>query len=349
MSRSVDTPRQAGAWPADDLLLRQLRAARPEPPGEIASPHTRANQLMLERIMGGPPTDGRPNRLGRAPRSPRLVRRLLPGAAAVAAAAATVAGLVVVSPFGSTEPSAAAVVRDAAVASQEALDSGRAVLTVEREGYEEAYEYAFAGDDVGVEITLGPTSGGRYPGQRRIVDGELYWHVGDDPATPWFHQTGGVESRSDFGGDPRSLLASLEPNAGFEVVGDDTVDGVEVTRLHATTPENVRADELSLGEATVSNGTLTDLEVWIDSDDVLRRIDLTMTQTFDMRTGELSGPPGDGPVDIGSLDLESVTNVITASVQFTDIGVPNTIEVPQNVRDVSVEELANPAPPPAIG
>jgi hypothetical protein len=305
--------------------------------------------LMMERIIGGPPAAGGRTRGGRAPRSPREVRRLLPKAAAVAAVAATVGGLVVVSPFGSTEPSAAAVVRDAAAASPEALASGRAVLTVEYEGHQDTYEYAFAGDDVSVEIGLGSTSGNPYPGERRIVDGELYWHVGGDPATPWFHQTGGVESRSDFGGDPRWLLASLAPNAGFEIVGDDTVDGEAVTRLRATTPENVDAGELSLAEATMSNGTVTDLEVWIDSDDVLRRIDLTMTQTFDLMTGTAPGQPGDGPVDVGTVEPESVTQVITASVRFIDIGVPDTIEVPQNVRDVSVEELANPAPPPAAG
>ena len=348
MSRSVDTPRRAETWPADDPLLLRLRAARPETPDEIASPHTSANQVMLERIIGGPRAAGGRYRGGRAPRSRREARRLAPRAAAVAAAAATVAGLVVVSPFGSTEPSAAAVVRDAAAASEEALASGRAVLTVEyQEGYRNTYEYAFAGDDVSVEIGLGSTSSSA-SGERRIVDGELYWHVGDDPATPWFHQTGGMESRNDFGGDPRSLLASLAPNAGFEFAGDDTVDGEAVTRLRATTPDNVDAGELSLGEATVS-GVVTDLEVWIDSDDVVRRIDLTTTQTFDVMTGEGLRQPGDGPLDVGALERETVTQVITASVRFIDIGVPNTIEVPQNVRDVSVEELANPAPPPADG
>ncbi len=263
----------------------------------------------------------------------------------MAAGAATVAGLVVVSPFGATEPSAATLVRNAAVASQEALASGRAALTVEQDGYKDTYEYAFAGDDVSVEIGLASTSA-TASGERRIVDGELYWHVGDDPARPWFHQTGGRESRSDLGGDPRSLLAGLAPNAGFDYVGDDTVDGQAVSRLRATTPENVDAGELSLGEATMSDGAVTDLEVWIDSHDVVRRIDLTTTQTFDLMTGEALGQPGDGPVDFGAFERETMTQVITASVRFTDIGVSNTIEVPQNLRDVSVEELANPGPPP---
>ena len=49
---------------------------------------------------------------------------------------------------------------------------------------------------------------------------------------------------------------------------------------------------------------------------------------------------------VGRRDASGVTQVTTASVRFTDIGVPNTIEVPPNARDVSVDELANPGPPP---
>lgn len=344
MSRSVDIAPLGDAWLAGDPLLTRLRGARPEIPEDLASPHSPANRAMLQRIIGGSVAADEPS----ADRwAPRPVRRALLRATAVAAVAAIVAGLVVVSPFGSTEPTAAAVVREAAAASQEALDSGRAVLTVELLGIRDSYEYAFAGDDVGVTTVLG--SPGRAPSsaESRIVDGEMYWHVGDDPEAPWFHYTGGI-AVSDFGADPRSLLATLEPTAGFEIVGDDTVDGVAVTRLRATTPETIDAYGLSLGNATgvvrtaarsgtsvVDHGpatfTVTDLDVWIDSENVVRRIDLTMSPTYDGIVAEV--PPGQ-PDD-----------VTTASVRFTDIGVPNTIEVPPNVRDVSPDELANPAPP----
>ena len=345
---ATDTPTPAGTWPADDPLLVRLRAARPETPDEVASPHASANQLMLERIIGAAPDTGTRRRDARpVPLSRREARRSVPWAPAVAAVAAAVAGFVIAAPFGSTGPSAAAVVRDAAVASEEALGSGRAVMTVEQDGYRDVYEYTFAGDDVGVEIVLASTSGAPSAGERRIVDGERYWRVGADPAAPWFRRTGdGTVPLSELGDDPRSLLAGLAPAAGFEHVSDDTLDGVAVTRLRATTPENVDAGELSLGEATTSGGTVTDLEVWVDGDDVVRRIDLGLTQTVDVTMTEVPGTSGDDAAGTGPPEPESVAIEVAASVRFTDIGVPNTIEAPENVREVSAEELANPAPPP---
>jgi hypothetical protein len=322
---------------ADDPLLAELRAARPEAPDALVDPHAPANQAILQTILdggaaeageAGDPLDRRRRR--------RRRRRVLLRVAAVAAVAAAVAGTVVVWPFGAAEPSAADVVRSSIVASEAALGSGRASLTVTTESdglmgdsgtYVSTYEYSFAGDDVGVEMQLSPGSSGA--GARRIVDGELYWHVGDDPSAPWFHQTGVGPQQSDWTGDPRSLLVGLDAQAGFEIVGDDTVDGADVTHLRATTPGNVDASQLSLGEASMSLGTTDALDVWVDDDDVVRRIDLTVRQTFD--------------VTVDDVPAEHV-QVITGSVVFHDIGVPNEIEAPTDLCEVSVEQMANPPP-----
>jgi hypothetical protein len=242
-------------------------------------------------------------------------------------------------PFGATEPSAAEVVRRAAAASESALESGRAELRVNVDGSESTYDYRFAGDDVGVVVSL---RDGEAPGERRLVDGRLYWHVGDDPSTPWFHYNGETVGGENMTSDPRTMLTGLAPRAGFELAGDDTLDGVEVRRLRATTPEAVDGTELALGEASPTNGTLTGLDIWVDDDDVVRRIDLEITVTLDGFEVEALGDP------VVLVPTERTgTELITASVRFRDIGVPNVIEVPPNVQELTLDDIRNPPPPPA--
>jgi hypothetical protein len=346
MSRSTDSPAPADTWPADDQLLVRLRAARPTTPDEVASPHAPANQLLLERIVGDAPAPGGHRRLASVERLARHDGKRSVLWPAAAAAVAAVAGFVAAAPFGSADPSAAAVVRDAAVVSAEALDSGRAVLTVRQDGTEDVYEYTFAGDDVGVEMVLAATGDAATIAARRVVDGELYWRVGDEPSTPWLHMVGdGAVPLSVFGDDPRTLLAGLTPTAGFELVGDDTVDGVAVTGLRATTPERIDARQLRLGEATSGGGTVTELEVWVDGDDVVRRIDLAMTHTVSVAATEVPASGHDGAG--AAAEPEHVTVEVESSVRFTDIGVPNAVEAPEDARVVEVwtDVLLDPPPP----
>jgi hypothetical protein len=145
--------------------------------------------------------------------------------------------------------------------------------------------------------------------------------------------------RSEWTGDPRSLLATLEPGAAFEIVGDDTLDGVDVTHLRATTPDALDPAGFGFDRATPLPGsTLTGLDVWVDSDDVVRRIDLETTKTFEVRSSEEPAPPE---------QTQPFTEITTASVRFTDIGVPNTVEAPATSCDVSDEQLNDPPSPGA--
>src|SRR5262245_28284800 len=96
-------------WPdEDDPVLRRLRAARPETPAVLLDPGDLAERIVAHRAR----------------------RRRVPRWAAVAAAAAVVAAVLAVAPFHSPESRAAdAIVRDAATASAQALQTGRAVVT----------------------------------------------------------------------------------------------------------------------------------------------------------------------------------------------------------------------------
>src|SRR5262245_9057177 len=300
-------------WPDDDdPVLELLRAARPEPPAALLDPGDLADRIVAARSR----------------------RRRVPRWAAVAAAVAIVAAVLAVAPFGSPQSRAAeAIVRDAAVASDEALRSGRAVMTGDV-SFGSEVTYTFAGDDLEVDF-VGTAAGTPFTAGRRVVDGELYffWNPGGTGEPDWFHDvTPGTVRNPSFVSDPRGLMAVLQPDAGFELVGDETVDGVDVTRLHARTPEAVAADDLKLGDSTMPDATVTALDVWIDRDDVVRRIDVT--QTANRREFEINLNTGTRRL------LPAMASRI--SVRFTDIGVPQTVEAPATSRDADLRY-----PPPA--
>jgi hypothetical protein len=106
---------------------------------------------------------------------------------------------------------------------------------------------------------------------------------------------------------------------------------VTVTRLRATTPGAIDADVLALGEAS-PGGTVEELEVWVDQDRVLRRIDLTTVYDpgIEIRT------------DRGSIEMEPV--VTEASVRFTDLGEPLTVEAPAAYEDVDLRTALSAGP-----
>jgi len=300
-------------WPdEDDPVMKRLRAARPETPAALLDPGDLADRIVAARVR----------------------RHRVPRWTAVAAAAAIVAVALAVAPFGSPQSRTAdALVRDAAVASDEALSSGRAVMTGTLP-FGSEMTYTFAGDDLAVDF-VGTAAGAPFTAGRRVVDGEMYffWNPGGTGEPDWLHDvTPGTVRGSSLVSDPRGLLAVLAPDAGFELVGDDTVDGVDVARLHARTPEAVAAADLKLGDSTMPDSTVTALDVWIDRDDVVRRIDLTMTAN---RRDTVINP------NTGTSRLLP-PEVSRLSLRFRDIGVPQTVEAPASSRDVDMR-----FPPPA--
>jgi RNA polymerase sigma-70 factor (ECF subfamily) len=145
----------------------------------------------------------------------------------------------------------------------------------------------------------------------------------------------GGPARSDWTGDPRSLLATLEPRARFELVGDETLDGVEVTHLRSRTPSVFDPGQLGLGQALQTAGrSLSRLEVWVDGDGVVRRIELASSSSYQANVGS-----------DGREAVQSYTEVTTATVRFVDIGVPNTVEAPAEFCEVTDEMMADPPPP----
>jgi hypothetical protein len=308
------------AWAGDPLLAR-LRAARPETPAPLLDPRAPAARELVDAITTTP---------GRAGRS-RAPRRL---AVMAVAAAVVVAAVVVGRPGPSGPPPAAAIVREAAAASQEAFTTGRATITSPNDmlPFGDQITYTFAGDDLAA-VLEGDLGGTRFVAERRQVDGELYWNPGATGRPVWFHDVAADSvAVHEFVFDPRGLLAVLEPAAGFEVVGDEVLDGVPVTRLRATTPGAVDASVLALGEAAPPVSSVEELEVWVDQDRVLRRIDLTT-----------ASDPGSEIVDgRGPVEMDPV--VTEASVRFADLGEPLTVEAPATYEDVDLAQALSTGP-----
>jgi hypothetical protein len=305
-----------------DDVLDILRRARPDDlADELASPQSRTAQALLEEILSvqTTTTPGARNDVPvvRRPVGGSRRRRALVGAAA-AAVAAIVVGTVLTA--GSGEPTAAATI-DAAVARTSDLmsRSGRAEQHYRFETggtpavQEWTQRYEFSGNDFSV----------REDGSRlidRVVDGKAYIYGPVDPHastvdenTPfeWRHipgnydpETYGDGETGPFGFDPRTLLETLSSAGNFEVVGNEDVDGFPTHHLRATTPE----EALDVGRLRQGvEGTATRLEVWVDDDDLVRRLDFRIEEPWDLQGSSWS-----------------------VSIQLSDLGEPVSIEAPAN-------------------
>jgi hypothetical protein len=234
-------------------------------------------------------------------------------AAAVLAAVAAVGGTVAVR---SSEPAGATSLDAALAASSAALDrTGRAEWRYRLEGDESEGGdwvvvdlWAFSGDDLQVEM---PVIGGEqqpepYPVNRR-VDGEFYLGVpnADGTGYDWSHDING-DPYAEFGVDPRGLFGGLRGASSFEEVGTEPVDGVETTRLRATEPRDLPNLQIDGNDTT---GKVTALDLWVDGEDLVRRLDVTLAGRF-----------GDS--------VESI------SIRFYDIGEPITIEAPDHATPI---------------
>jgi hypothetical protein len=306
-----------------DELMDSVRRARPD---ERISARTPAAQALLEEILSMQTTrtpevtvDDAPNVVVR-PHRFRRHRLALSGAAAAAFALTLVL-------TGPGEPGRAEAVEAAITRSSSLLaESGRAQLTDHWEWDSGVVEdgdamWEFSGDDSSATFTTGTVNGldkmcmndhPSCPDEKvinRHVDGKYYLYGPDGPGRfGWFRLVDIESHPHGLGLNPSTLLDELQPAGGFEEVGREDVDGIPTTRLRAKDPEETPVPDL---RDSVPGDTVTSLEVWIDGDGLVRRLDIATTQTG----------PGD-PDD--TLSLVSYT----MSIRFFDLGAPITIEAP---------------------
>lgn len=140
----------------------------------------------------------------------------------------------------------------------------------------------------------------------RVVHGQYY--IGLGPRQAWLHQLG--EDTSPEFPEAATLLRLLSHAADFQDAGTDVIGGIRLTHLRDTRlsglPEGqtlARHANLTanLKSGTVPPGTLTGLDVWADSHDVVHQMNI-----------QLLG--GDGQT--------------TLTVTFTDFGQPQSIIAP---------------------
>jgi hypothetical protein len=296
-----------------DDVLDVLRRARPDDlADEQVSPHSTAAQALLADILSRPaaaPGTRDDPTVTLAPAGDRG-RPALVAAAVAVVAAALVGSLLAVR---SSEPSAAATIDAASTRTSELIErTGRAVqhyrfdAGAPRSGPDEEWnEYEFSGNDG--SVTYRP--GGHI---FRVVDGVGYTY---EPVPPNYDHFEWRRLQGDYAFstypdgapgalhlDPRTLLETLRSAGDFEVVGNEEVDGVPTRRLRATDPDAA----LDMGQLRQGvEGTGTSLEVWVDDDDLIRRIDFHIDQPWD-------------------LDRTSWSS----STRFFDLGEPVVIEAP---------------------
>ena len=88
----------------------------------------------------------------------------------------------------------------------------------------------------------------------------------------------------DFSG----LLAVLSPTANFEILDEAIVGDRPITHLRAATPTAISTEALGIWRLIDgSDGwsvDVTELVVWIDDEDIVRRIDVSWTSSMDGST-----------------------------------------------------------------
>jgi hypothetical protein len=240
----------------------------------------------------------------RAVRRVPVRRRSRLGAAAAGIAAAGIAGALVASQVGGGTSAGgrtvltAAMVRHLASASQAAMTSGQAEIVWTASSGSSApviQDITFDGadwkdvTDPGVptrQVNLGPHATG-WAGESigEVVDGRSY-HYPAIVLTPqgpqlrqewaYFDEPGAAQPVNIP--DPRTLLGVLSPAAGFVPDGYNTVNGVQLEHLQATTPGAVPTAPLDpvIGSEPV-NAQVSALDVWAESSGVVLKVQVTVT------------------------------------------------------------------------
>ena len=232
-----------------------------------------------------------------------------PGASAPPAAAASPSRSAGSSSHGPAFLTAATVRRMASASSSALASSGRELISyrcvkngaVTSAG---ADTVTYSGSDWSYAVTSTvPVFPG---GVTRVVHGQFY--IQPSTGEPWLHPVG--ENTSPHFPEAATLVRLLSPTANFQNAGTDVIGGVRLTHLHATRLSGLPANP-TLGRyanlvsaarsAVVPSGTLTALDVWVDSRGVVQQMKIQMEG-------------GDG--------------LATVTVTFYDSGEPQSITAP---------------------
>jgi hypothetical protein len=340
---------------SDDLINR-LAQARPDVSADLLEP----NPALIEEILMTTPTPKR-----------RFVTPLRLGAAAALATAAAAVAITLPNGAASTaHPSvtsqvAAPNMRRIVESTAAALSSGRAHVTYRTDNGHYIHDSGdftieFAGDNRSTVGRLDPgdpckDASVSVPQERcdadnsfeianKVVDGRFYLRDGAPGQQTWIEDTNEHLSGSDlFNADPRTLVAGADNAAQFRDVGAATVDGVATRHLKATRLDAVPRVNLGLGPVNDDKTKVTKFDVWVDTDDVVRRLDVStsVTETVYPMARTILKKDAEGKVVGKSLDeanmgpSEQRTTVTDYSITFADIGADIVITAPANARQVA--------------
>lgn len=145
---------------------------------------------------------------------------------------------------------------------------------------------------------------GAAPFTSRVVDGQVYTYGDPAPGRPlqWYHSINEHDGGQTMP-DPRKLLTSIAPTAGFESLGWQDINGMRLQHLRAT---NVSG--LSTALLTLNNGfnPVSALDVWANARGVIIQLAVTCKGTTH----------------------QDLTDVETFSIRFLDIGEPESVMTP---------------------
>jgi len=169
-------------------------------------------------------------------------------------------------------------------------------------------DFTFSGHNFNAVDRL-PTPPGDRKGQpltSRRVDGQLY--IFGLPGRPqqWYHLQGKTAA-GRIVPDPRKLLTALQPDARFEDIGSQIIDGVQTKILSATQLKKLPASVLSslTFVSVMGPEPLTAFDVWVDRHGVVRQMKIIH---------QAQSPQG--------------RLIEKQTIRFLDIGKPEKITVP---------------------
>jgi hypothetical protein len=216
----------------------------------------------------------------------------------------------------------------------------------------------FNGADIDEQITVHPEPAGSAPvftTDDRLVGGQFYIHTaGPGGVVEWLHDTNSANDVASMQfPDPRTLYGVLAAAGDFETVGTTTTGDTTLTHLRALDPAAIRTDPLG----NLASGSLSAFDVWIDSNDVVRRMAFaSSSRARSCRWDIVAAKKRRATVrEHGKLRLSLrvlhaalraggvretcglVTNASVVTVRFANLGAPETVAAPEGAVDFSGE------------